>query len=136
MITGRLKRAQTYSISFLVNAAPAGDETLTPNDAATVLQEILDAQNQSYILGLTLGLPQTKVEALHSTYSKPDVRLLHIIIQFLNGIEPRPTWRVIVDALRSPAVNLPAVAKRVEAAHFPDPTSARDDVPVETTGRT
>ena len=136
MISRRLKRGQTYSISFLINAAPAGDETLTPNDAAKVLQEISDAQNQSYILGLTLGLPQAEVEALHSTYSKPRECLLHIIIQFLKGIEPRPTWRVIVDALRSPAVNLPALANRVEAAHFPDPTSARDDVPAETTGRT
>ena len=43
--------------------------------------------------------------------------------------------RAIVDALRSPAVNLPALAKRVEAAHFPDPTSTSDVVP-ETTNMT
>ena len=31
-----------------------------------------------------------------------------------------------MEALRSPAVNLPALARSVEAAHFPDPTSTYD----------
>ena len=119
---------------FSSRAAPAVDETLTPNDAAKVLAELLDAQNKSYILGLTLGLPQAEVEAIHKTYTDPRDHLLHIIIPFLKGVKPRPTWRVIVDALRSPAVNLPALAKSVEAAHFPDPISTRDVVPETTTG--
>ncbi|CAI8041005.1 hypothetical protein GBAR_LOCUS22788 [Geodia barretti] len=42
-------------------------------------------------------------------------------MMFLNQ-EPRPTWRVIVDALKSSAVNLPQLAMTVEAAHFPDTT--------------
>jgi hypothetical protein len=37
-----------------------------------------------------------------------------------------------VEALRSPAVNVPALARRVEASHFPDRTSTCDVVP-ETT---
>ena len=39
-----------------------------------------------------------------------------------------------MGALRSPIVNLPALARRVEAAHFPDLTATRDVVP-ETTGK-
>ena len=70
------------------------------------------------------------------TYTNPRDHLLHILIAFFKGVKPRPTWRVIVDALRSPAVDLPALAKRVEAAHFPDPTSTRDVVPETTTGMT
>ena len=31
-----------------------------------------------------------------------------------------------MSALKSPAVNLPQLALRVEAAHFPDPTASRD----------
>ena len=41
-------------------------------------------------------------------------------------MEPPPTWRAIVNALRSPIVNLTALAKRVEGADFPDPTASRD----------
>ena len=101
-----------------------------------VLEELLDAQNQSYTLGLKLGLPLAKVEAIHLTYTNPLDHLLHIVIEFLKGVEPTPTWRVIVNALRSPVVNLPALAKRVEAAHFPDSTSTRDVVPATTIGMT
>ena len=39
-----------------------------------------------------------------------------------------------MDALRSPVVNLTALAKKVETAHCPDLTATRDVVP-ETTGK-
>ena len=73
------------------------------------------------------------VEAIQATYQQPKDRLLHIIIAFLQQAEPRPTWRAIVDALKSPVVGLTALAMSVEAAHFPDPTATRYEV-AETTG--
>ena len=108
------------------------DATLVPDDAVDILEEILPAQNRSFELGLRLKLPHHEVEGIHSTHIDPRSRLLHVILAFLNQAEPRPTWRVIVDALRSPAVKLPRLADKVEAAHFPDPTSTRGVV-TETT---
>ena len=116
-----------------INLAPGMNETLTPDDAVDVLEELLPAQNKSYELGLKLKLPQHVVDSIHSIYSKPQSRLLHVLIEFTNQTEPRPTWTIIIEALRSPAVNLPVLARRVEAAHFPDPM-ATDDVVAETTG--
>ena len=104
-------------------AATTGDGVLTPNDAVQVLEELLPAQNQSYELGLKMKLPPHEVESIHSTYSQPRQRLLRIIMLFLNQVDPKPTWRVIVDALKSPVVNLPQLAREVETAHFPDTTS-------------
>ena len=97
-----------------------------------ILEELLDARNQSYMLGLKLNLPVHEVEAICNKYSDPRERLLHIILAFLRRAEPRPTWSVIVGALRSPIVNLTALAMRVEAAH--DLTATRDVVP-ENTGK-
>ena len=99
------------------------DMTLTPDDAVDVLEDLLQAQNESYVLGLKLKLPKREVDSIHSTYSKPRDRLLHVIIAFTNQTKPRPTWRVIVEALRNPVVNLPAVAERVEKVHCPEPTT-------------
>ena len=124
------------SISFMVNAAPTGDETLTPNDVVKVLEELLPAQNQSHVLGLKLGLPFYKVEGIQSNYHNPRDRLLQVITEFLRQEQTGPTWRIIVDALRSSVVNESALAKRVEAAHFPDATSTHDVVPETTTGMT
>ena len=81
-----------------------------------------------------LNVKPRDVEAILNKYQDPKDRLYHIILAFLGQAEPRPTWRVIVDALRSPVVNLTALARRVEAANFHDLTAARDVVP-ETTGK-
>ena len=113
-------------------AATTGNGVLTPNDAVQILEELLPAQNKSYQLGLKLKLQPHQVESIHSTYTTPEERLLRIIILFLNQVDPQPTWRVIVDALRSPVVNLTQLARAVETAHFLDITST----PVsETTGK-
>ena len=107
---------------------------LNTNDTAKVLEDLLPAQNKSYQLGLKLNLLQHDVEAIHSTYREPSDRILHIVIKFLGGTEPKPTWTVIIDALRSPLVDLPALASKLEAVHFPDSTST-GGVITETTGR-
>ena len=99
---------------------------MSPDDAAAMLNELVEAQNESRVLALNLKLPLRVVDAIHSTYSQPVDRLLQVLIEFTKQTDPRPTWRVIIDALRSPAVNLLHLAEKVEAAHFPDPTSTRD----------
>ena len=84
------------------------------------------------MFGVRLNLPVDEVESIRARFLDPRERLLHIILAFLRRAEPRPTWRVIVGALGSGIVNLPALARRVEAAHFPDLTTTRDMVPVNT----
>ena len=101
--------------------APTMDETLREGDVAFIIEKLLPAMSQAHVLGLKLNLPSHEVEAICAAYSNPRDRLLQVILVFLSRKEPRPTWRVIVDALKSPVVNLPALAERVEAAHFPYP---------------
>ena len=111
----------------------AGDEPLTPDDADNILEEIVEAQNQSYVLGLKLKLPPHVVEAICENHSLPRDRLLQVLIAFTKQVDPRPTWRAIVSALRSPAVNLPQLAMRVKAAHCPDLTASCDPPQPEAT---
>ena len=103
-----------------------GDETLGSDDALAMLEELREARNHSYDIGLKLELGRPAVNAIHLAYLKPEDRLRNVLIEFMNQTDPRPTWRVIIDALRSPEVNLPHLAEKVEAAHFPGPTSTRD----------
>ena len=126
-----------YLVCILfTNTAPTGDETLTPDDAVKVLEEILEAQSHSYVLGVKLNLPLNVLDTIHSTTNPlPHDRLLQVLLEFTKQIEPRPTWRAIVAALRNPAVNLHQLAMTVEAAHFPDSTTSHDaptDSPTET----
>lgn len=84
--------------------------------------ELLPAQNQAYELGLELKLPPYRVEEIHSTFTDPQKCFRLIITEFTQQVEPRPTWKAIVKALKSPAVNLPALAGKVEVAHLYDST--------------
>ena len=78
---------------------------------------------------LKLGLSQHVVDGIHSKEMEPERYLLKVISEFLNEVGSRPTWRVIVDALRSPVVRQHQLANEVEAAHFPDATAIREVVP-------
>ena len=119
---------------YTSTAAPTSDDPLTPDDAVNVLEEILEAQNHSRFLGLKLNVPDYIVTGIHTHYTDPKERLYYVLVEFVKQVDPRPTWRAIVDALRSPAVNLPQLAMRVERAHFPDPTATRDEPPKATEG--
>ena len=73
------------------------------------------------------------MDGIHSKEMEPERYLLKVISEFLNEVGSRPTWGVIVDALRSPVVRLNQLAKEVEAAHFSDATAAiREVVPTST----
>ena len=111
-----------------VIAAPTGDEPLTPDDAVKVLEIIIiEAQNQSQFLGLKLKVPDYIVTSIHTQYTDPKYCLYYVLMEFLKQVKPRPTWRGIIEALRSPLVNLPQLAMKVEAAHFPDPKATNTD---------
>ena len=79
-----------------------------------------------------MGLPKYVVDGIHSKEMEPEGYLLEVISEFLNEVGSSPTWRVIVDALRSPVVRLHQLANEVEAAHFPDATAIREVVPTST----
>ena len=98
-------------------------EILTRADAANVLRELLPSQNESYNLGLLLGLQNHEIDAIHTTNFFPERCLREVIIRFLQQApESRRNWRVIADALSDPLVNHQALAESVKAAHFPNST--------------
>ena len=105
--------------------APSGDDILSPKDTINILEELVEAQNQSRFLGLKLNVPDYVIEAIQTKYPDPKDRLYYVLVEYLKQMQP--TWGAIVAALRSPTVNLPQLAKKVEAAHFPDRTSIRPD---------
>jgi hypothetical protein len=115
---------------------PTSVETLTTDDAISLLEELLPAQTHSYLLGLRLGLQVHVVDGIFAAHLHPRDRLLHILIAFLNQEEPRPTWGTVVQALRSPAVSLFQLANKLEATHISDPTATTHNPPTTTTETT
>ena len=92
----------------------------------SVLEEILEAKTHARYIGLKFKLPKHVVDGIHTKYSDPQDHLHGIIEEYLKQVDPTPTWRAIADALRSPLVNLPHLAKRIEDKHC-SPVPAQPD---------
>ena len=88
--------------------------SLTRGDVETVVKELLEVQDLSRVIGLQLKVPRRIVADIHKRYTNPKDRLYYVLVEFLKQVEPRPTWSAIVDALRSPAVNLQYLAQRIQ----------------------
>ena len=82
------------------------DAALSEDNTVQVAELLEPAKNHSFELGLKLNLPLSEVEAIHQDYSSQHNRFIRIIIKFLQNAEPAATWRVILDALRSPLLRL------------------------------
>ena len=112
-----------HLLKFIYFSPTAPDEDiLTPNDAMKVCEEIAEAQNESYNIGLKLELEYHVVEGIHNDirYKKPFDQLLHVLIEASKRVDPGLTWGSIVDALRSPGVNLPGLARKIANEHCPE----------------
>ena len=118
------------STVFFVNIDPKVDQVLTV-DAADILDELLPAQDQSLALGLKLISQPHLVLTIHRKHQEQRKRLHEVIITFLRQTQPKPTWRIIVDALN--CIQLPELAKKLEAAHFSADITTAHDVEPETT---
>ena len=92
---------------------------MTPDDALYLVENLLPTGISSRKLGLTLGLPEKVVEHIHHTFSEPDERMFHVLIEFTRQSESRPTWKAFTDTLRRPEINLLSLAETLEAVNAP-----------------
>ena len=106
-----------FQMDIDTHAQTAEDKTLTPDDAIEILEDILPAQIKSYNLGLKLKIPLHAVKAIHAKHQSTEDHLREVIEAFLNGVWSEPTWRVIINAVRSPSVNLQQLADEIENNH-------------------
>ena len=99
---------------FILSFTEGMDTTLTRRDIIRVAEELFDVRNNSRTLGLVLGLEKSVVDV---EYRRLTDQLLQVIAEFLERKEPRPTWGVIVNALRSPLIGMHALAEEIEAKY-------------------
>ena len=76
-------------------------------------------RTKSDLLGRILKLPAATVDSIHLQYSDPQKCLFCVIDEFVKQVEPPPTWRVIVEALRNPLIGHSHLAQEIERKHCP-----------------
>ena len=97
------------------------DRLLSPDDVPDVMCEIFDVRTKSDKFGRVLKLPKATVDSIYQQYSDPQDRLFAVLDEFVKQIEPPPTWRVIVEALRHPLIGQHRLAQEIESKYCPRP---------------
>ena len=97
------------------------DRILSQDDVPDVVCEILDVRTKSDKFGRVLKLPRVTVYSIHQQYSDPQDRLFAVLDEFVKQVEPPPTWRVILKALRNPLIGHSRLAQDIESKYCPCP---------------
>lgn len=111
---GDYARAATCVVRLTFYTALEENEILGEGDIATVLDELLPAQNKSRYIGLALKVPEYIVEAIHQRCTNPQDCLYHVLLEILKRTDPIPTWLVIANALKSRLVDFPKLAHDIQ----------------------
>ena len=92
--------------------------SLSLDDLGDVLEETLASSGKWYKIGIRLKVPIDKLDGIRSQFSDPGDQLCELLKEWLKGAaRPRPTWRVMVEALRSQTVGEPKLADQLNAKY-------------------
>ena len=90
------------------------DRTLNSNDSTDILRKLLGLEHKAQNLGRVLNLPKYIIDVTPQPNPVRHAATLYIIEELLKQVEPRPTWRVILAALRDPLVGEAGLARDIE----------------------
>ena len=103
--------------AIMVHRIRGGDllnMTFTENDVPEIVQNILTLKAKLKALGFILKIPKPRLDSIHQQHSNTQDCLLGVIDEFVKQVHPRPTWRVILSALRSPLIREYHLALKIE----------------------
>ena len=95
------------------------NKTLTHADVTEVTGRLLEISTKTDVFGRLLQLPKATVESFHQRFEDPEGRLLHLLDEFAKQVEPRPTWSLILGALRHPLMKEYRLAQSIEDSLTP-----------------
>ena len=90
------------------------DTTLTANDYNALYEDLFEVCDKPKALGILLNLPESTLDEILTKNSQADNCLIDILVTFVEQEDQRPTWRIVLDALRDPLINNPRLAERIE----------------------
>ena len=91
---------------------------LTSDDLGCVLEGVLDAAAQWYNLGLKLKVRTTTLDSIQEDFTATQHRLREMLKAWLNTGD-NPSWKTLIDALRSPLVGASQLAAALETKYCP-----------------
>ena len=92
------------------------DRTLNSKDSTDIARRLVGLENKAQNLGRVLELPKYIIDITPPPSPVTHAAILYIIDELLKQVEPSPTWRVILAALRDPLVGEAGLAREIETS--------------------
>ena len=90
------------------------DRTLDSKDSTDIARRLVGLENKAQNLGRVLELPKYIIDITPPPSPATHAAIIYIIEELVKQVEPRPTWRVILAALRDPLVGEAGLARDIE----------------------
>ena len=92
---------------------------LTIKDLTRVNEEVRPARAKWYYLCLELSLDPNDLDSIAtSCHDNPDDCLMNALKNFLMRAQPKPTWKMIVNALNSKSVEFGSLAEQIQEKYI------------------
>ena len=89
------------------------------DDLGDVLEETLSSSTKWYKIGLQLKVPVAKLDGIRKEFTDQEDCLCEMLKEWLKGAAgTEPSWRVLVETLRSQTVRETQLADQLEAKHY------------------
>ena len=83
-----------------------------------LLNELHPVRGSWYNIGLQLDVPRTTLDCFKLNHSDPSDLMREVLSSWLDtAVDPRPTWKAVITALRSPIVGKMSVAEQLESKY-------------------
>ena len=107
--------------ALVLSQSPISDHSgnkLSSDDLGCVLEGVVDAAAQWYNLGLKLKVRTGKLNSIRTEFNTPEDQLREMLNAWLTTGD-NPSWKTLIDALRSPLVGASHLATVLEAKYCP-----------------
>jgi len=105
-------------------------DRLSEDDLAAVQRKLFAVRTKWYNLGLELGQRASNLDSINARYTgNPDECFRQVILDWLKGISPSPTWQAVVNALKSPTVAEHQVAEQIQTELSQPPSASTQPHP-------
>ena len=108
----KLSPASCNCIKWVGLIMATWSDRLTKTDIKTVRKEVLPAAAKYYDLGIELSLDPDYLNTLTSKSDEENLR--ELLLRWLSGVDPEPTWKALCDALRNSAIKHELLADEIE----------------------
>ena len=93
-------------------------DRLNIDDLKTVRTEVLPAAFKWYDLGVELEISPNTLDTIKKAKKDDPIECLcELIAKWLRGVDPKPTWKALIAALRSTVVGYQSLAEKLESKY-------------------